>query len=204
MDATNSHLKNSIVDVNSASEHIVLQQVQKSSFKHQEFYKVIQLDTKRTNWFNWGKVDLVSFFILSHMCLLIHMSFKLYGFMNLDYNICVHLSTCLVYYMMVNIINNLTLPKNLVQEMAIVIPNQYIFPNTYLIYIYTKLKTNQNHFYQRAEETKDFRTVYVKIDYQDNINLHNCGIYIMHHMETYSSDLHSWDLGFQMKKVLIF
>ena len=50
---------------------------------------------------------------------------------------------------MVNIINNLTLPENLVQEMAIVIPYQYIFPNTYLIYIYTKLKTNQNHFYQR-------------------------------------------------------
>ncbi|KAJ8439023.1 hypothetical protein Cgig2_028469 [Carnegiea gigantea] len=37
----------------------------------------------------------------------------------------------------------------------------------------------------KAEEVKNFRTVYVKTDYQDNLNLHDYGIYTMCHMETY-------------------
>ena len=56
----------------------------------------------------------------------------------------------------------------------------------------------------KAEEVKSFRTVYVKTEYQDNVNLHDCGIYTMRHMETYYGDLQSWDHGFQKEKVIMF
>ncbi|KAJ8435900.1 hypothetical protein Cgig2_010257 [Carnegiea gigantea] len=42
--------------------------------------------------------------------------------------------------------------------------------------------------------------IYVKTDYQDNLNLHDGGIYTIHHMEMYYGDLQSWDHGFQNEK----
>ncbi|KAJ8435401.1 hypothetical protein Cgig2_009652 [Carnegiea gigantea] len=38
---------------------------------------------------------------------------------------------------------------------------------------------------------------------EDNINLHDCGIYAMRHIETYYGDLQSWEHRFEKEKVLI-
>ncbi|KAJ8429733.1 hypothetical protein Cgig2_023122 [Carnegiea gigantea] len=44
------------------------------------------------------------------------------------------------------------------------------------------------------------KTIYAKTNYQDNIDLYNCGIHTMHHLETYYDDLQSWDHVFQKEK----
>ncbi|KAJ8441612.1 hypothetical protein Cgig2_023765 [Carnegiea gigantea] len=107
---------------------IAILHAQKTSFKYQEFYRVMQLETQRTNWLNLNTADLKRFF------------------------------------------------------------SQYLIERGR----------------PKAEEVKSFQTVYVKTEYQDNINLHNCGIYTMRHMETYYGDLQSWDHGFQKEKVIMF
>ncbi|KAJ8434393.1 hypothetical protein Cgig2_014240 [Carnegiea gigantea] len=79
------------------------------------------------------------------------------------------------FYRIVNIIDNLTLPKK---------PStRYGDCATLLKRFFSKYLIQRGR--PRAEEVKDFQTVYVKTDYQDNINLHDCGIYTMRHMETY-------------------
>ncbi|KAJ8427887.1 hypothetical protein Cgig2_007202 [Carnegiea gigantea] len=69
------------------------------------------------------------------------------------------------YVYMMNIIDNLTLPKKPT--------TRYDSCDTLLI----------------PQEVKDFQIVYVKTDYPDNINLHDCGIYTMCHMETHYESL---------------
>ncbi|KAJ8422111.1 hypothetical protein Cgig2_011154 [Carnegiea gigantea] len=151
----------------------------KTILKYQEFYKVMQLETQRTNWHDFNTVDVVSSSILYDMCSLILMFIKLYRLVHLDYSKCAHLSTCSLYYMTVNIINNLTLPEK---------PStKYDDCDILLKCFFTKYPIQCGH--PKVEEVKYFQTVYVKTDYQDNINLHDCGIYTMHHMETYYGDL---------------
>ncbi|KAJ8422605.1 hypothetical protein Cgig2_010966 [Carnegiea gigantea] len=43
-------------------------------------------------------------------------------------------------------------------------------------------------------------TIYAKTNYQDNIDLYDCAIHTMHHLETYYDDLQSWDHVFQKEK----
>ncbi|KAJ8441762.1 hypothetical protein Cgig2_009008 [Carnegiea gigantea] len=68
---------------------------------------------------------------------------------------------CQEFYKTMNIMDNLTLLEK---------------PNTRYDNYDTQLSKT---------EVKGFQTVYVEIDYQNKINLHNCGIYTIRHMETY-------------------
>ncbi|KAJ8446933.1 hypothetical protein Cgig2_026431 [Carnegiea gigantea] len=176
MASADSHLENSILDVWSiimnkkqltrffftTYAYIAILHAQKPSFKYQEFYRVMQLETQRTNWFDLNTADLVFFPILRSE----HFFLVVFQFAD----------------KIVNIIDNLTLPEK---------PStRYGDCATLLKRFFSKYLIQRSR--PRAEEVKDFQTVYVKTDYQDNINLHDCGIYTMHHMETYYGDLQSW------------
>ncbi|KAJ8432427.1 hypothetical protein Cgig2_016057 [Carnegiea gigantea] len=54
MASADSHLENSILD-------IAILHAQKPSFKYQEFYRVMQLETQRTNWLDLNTADLEAF-----------------------------------------------------------------------------------------------------------------------------------------------
>ncbi|KAJ8426039.1 hypothetical protein Cgig2_021397 [Carnegiea gigantea] len=165
----------------------------------------MQLETQRTNRLNLNMADLVSFSIFYHMCSPILMYIKLHSFVLLDYrekleaSFGVSLKIILSQYARIsvlfpilrsehfflivfqfadktmNIIDNLTLPKN---------PSaRYDDCDTLLKRFFSKYLIQRGR--PKAKEIKNFRTVYVKTDYQDNINLHDCGIYAMCHMNTY-------------------
>ncbi|KAJ8439035.1 hypothetical protein Cgig2_014455 [Carnegiea gigantea] len=173
--------------------------------------------------------DLVSFSILYHMCSPILMFIKLYGFVHLDYSRCAHLPTCSLYYMIlfilityyyslqqhyrcsfpilrnkhfflivfqfvdkiINIKDNLMLlekPRPSYGDCDTLL--KALLPNVETLLL--KVSTPMWPF-------KSIR-IYVKTEYQDNVNLHHYGIYTIHHMETYYGDLQSWDHGFQKEK----
>ncbi|KAJ8443038.1 LOW QUALITY PROTEIN: hypothetical protein Cgig2_030241 [Carnegiea gigantea] len=200
MIATDNHLENSILDVwfiimnkNPLSRKTMrssrfffttyvyttilhAKKKKKTSFKYQEFYKVMQLETQRTTWLNLNTADLVSFSIFYRMCSPIHIYIKLY---------------------IVNIIDNLMLPENPStryddwNNLLVCLPkHKSLLPNVETLL----LKVSNPAWLTKS------RRIYVKTDYQDNIILHDCEIYIMHHIETHYGDLQSWDHRFQKEE----
>ncbi|KAJ8449238.1 hypothetical protein Cgig2_021702 [Carnegiea gigantea] len=129
-----SKAKQPCQDAPQRERSIAILQAQKASFMYQEFYKGMQLETKRTNWLNLNTTDLI-----------------------------------------MNIIDNLMLEEK---------PStRYDNYDTLLKHFFSKYLIERGH--PRAEELKDFRTVYVKTDNQDNISLHECGIYTICYKETH-------------------
>ncbi|KAJ8430389.1 hypothetical protein Cgig2_032128 [Carnegiea gigantea] len=201
MAAVDSHLKNSILDMWSIimnkkqlsretmhpsrfffTTYTTILHAQKASFKYQEFYKVMQLETQRTNWLNFNTIDL--------MCSLIQLFIVLHVFFPILRSEHFFLIVFQFADKTVNIIDNLTLPKN---------PStRYGNCDSVLKHFFSKYLMQRGR--PKAKEVKNFRTIYVKTDNQDSINLHDCGIYTMRHMETYYGNLPSWDHGFQEEK----
>ncbi|KAJ8451708.1 hypothetical protein Cgig2_018342 [Carnegiea gigantea] len=186
MASADSHLENSILDVWSiimnkkqltrqttrpsrffftTYAYIAILHAQKPSFKYQEFYRVMQLETQRTNWLDLNTTDLVFFPILKSE----HFFLVVFQFAD----------------KIVNIIDNLTLPEK---------PSTRYGDCATLLVQTLLLKVSNPTWPSQSIR------IYVKTDYHDNINLHDCGIYTMRHMETYYGDLQSWEHGFEKEK----
>ena len=52
----------------------------------------------------------------------------------------------------------------------------------------------------RSHKIKEFDIEYLELPWQDEVNVHDCGIFVMRHIESYQGqDSSCWDAGFGKK-----